>query len=99
KGLRAPGISLVAPPRSRRTRLTVSTSKSLMAMRIPKLRKGSYFPAFLEPRRMAEKALTAVVQDRAPQWRDQAAHRRRRHLPQRGGHRPPRRRNPHRTER
>jgi putative transposase len=28
--------------------------------RIPKLRKGSYFPGFLEPRRMAEKALTAV---------------------------------------
>jgi putative transposase len=27
----------------------------------PKLRNGSYFPAFLEPRRMAEKALTAVV--------------------------------------
>ena len=26
---------------------------------IPKLRKGSYFPGFLEPRRMAEKALTA----------------------------------------
>lgn len=30
---------------------------------IPKLRKGSYFPGFLELRRMAEKALTAVVQD------------------------------------
>ena len=28
----------------------------------PKLRKGSYFPGFLEPRCMAEKALTAVVQ-------------------------------------
>lgn len=27
----------------------------------PKLRKGSYFPGFLEPRRMAEKALTAVI--------------------------------------
>ena len=25
-------------------------------LRIPKLRKGSYFPGFLEPRRMAEKA-------------------------------------------
>jgi putative transposase len=32
-------------------------------LRIPKLRRGSYFPAFLEPRRMAEKALTAVVQE------------------------------------
>ena len=32
-------------------------------LRISKLRTGSYFPAFLEPRRLAEKALTAVVQD------------------------------------
>lgn len=32
-------------------------------MHIPKLRKGSYFPDFLELRRMAEKALTAVVQE------------------------------------
>src|SRR3954466_5395131 len=30
---------------------------------IPKLRKGSYFPAFLEPRRTAEKAPTAVIQE------------------------------------
>jgi transposase-like protein len=30
---------------------------------IPKLRKSSYFPAFLEPRRAFEKALTAVVQE------------------------------------
>jgi hypothetical protein len=30
---------------------------------IPKLRKGSYFPFFLEPRRMVEKALTAVIQE------------------------------------
>lgn len=30
---------------------------------IPKLRKGSYFPSFLEPRRTAEKALVAVVQE------------------------------------
>src|ERR1700710_2254391 len=32
-------------------------------LRIPKLRLGSSFPAFLEPRRLAEKALTAVVQE------------------------------------
>jgi hypothetical protein len=32
-------------------------------LRIPKLRKGSYFPGFLEPRRMAEEALTAVIQE------------------------------------
>lgn len=29
---------------------------------MPKLREGSYFPTFLEPRRTAEKALMAVVQ-------------------------------------
>ena len=28
-----------------------------------KIRKGSYFPGFLEPRRMGEKALTAVIQE------------------------------------
>ena len=32
-------------------------------LRIPKLRRGSCFPSFLEPRRMAEKALTAVIQE------------------------------------
>jgi putative transposase len=32
-------------------------------LRIPKLRRGSYFPAFLEPRRTAEKALMAVIQE------------------------------------
>jgi putative transposase len=31
-------------------------------LRIPKLRRGSYFPSFLEPRRRAEKALIAVIQ-------------------------------------
>lgn len=30
---------------------------------IPKLRRGSYFPSFLEPRRTAEKALVAVIQE------------------------------------
>ena len=32
-------------------------------LRIPKLRKGSYFPSLLEPRRRAEKALVAVIQE------------------------------------
>lgn len=32
-------------------------------LQIPKLRSGSYFPGFLEPRRTAEKALIAVVQE------------------------------------
>lgn len=32
-------------------------------VKIPKLRKGSCFPVFLEPRRVAEKAMTAVIQE------------------------------------
>jgi putative transposase len=34
-----------------------------LELRIPKLRQGSYFPSFLEPRRRAEQALVAVVQE------------------------------------
>ena len=39
------------------------TRAGTVELRIPRLRKGSYFPGFLEPRRMAEKALTAVIQE------------------------------------
>lgn len=39
------------------------TRAGTVELRIPKLRQGSYFPGFLEPRRMAEKALTAVIQE------------------------------------
>lgn len=39
------------------------TRAGTVELRIPKLREGSYFPGFLEPRRMAEKALTAVIQE------------------------------------
>jgi len=39
------------------------TRAGTVELRIPKLRKGTYFPGFLEPRRMAEKALTAVIQE------------------------------------
>jgi putative transposase len=39
------------------------TRAGTVELRIPKLRTGSYFPAFLEPRRLSEKALTAVVQE------------------------------------
>ena len=42
---------------------TWETRAGTVELRIPKLRKGSYFPGFLEPRRIAEKALTAVVQE------------------------------------
>jgi len=39
------------------------TRAGRIALSIPKLRKGSYFPSFLEPRRTAEKALVAVIQE------------------------------------
>jgi len=39
------------------------TRAGTVELRIPRLRKGSYFPFFLEPRRLAEKALTAVIQE------------------------------------
>jgi putative transposase len=31
-------------------------------LQIPKLRRGTYYPSFLEPRRRAERALLAVIQ-------------------------------------
>jgi len=34
-----------------------------LELAIPKLRQGSYFPSFLEPRRRSEQALVAVVQE------------------------------------
>jgi len=37
------------------------TRAGRIALEIPKLRKGSYFPSFLEPRRTAEKALVALA--------------------------------------
>jgi putative transposase len=39
------------------------TRAGAVELRIPKLRKGSYFPGFIGPRRLAEKALTAVIQE------------------------------------
>ena len=39
------------------------TRVGTLKLRIPKLRQGSYFPSLLEPRRRAEKALLAVVQE------------------------------------
>ena len=42
---------------------TWETRVGEIEMAIPKLRKGSYFPSLLEPRRPAEKALLAVVQE------------------------------------
>jgi putative transposase len=42
---------------------TWDTRSGTLDLRIPKLRQGSYFPGFLEPRRTAEKALAAVIQE------------------------------------
>ena len=39
------------------------TRAGTVGLRIPTLWKGSYFPGFLEPRRLAVKALSAVVQE------------------------------------
>ncbi len=39
------------------------TRAGTVELRIPKLRQGSYFPGFLEPRKSSEKALVAVVQE------------------------------------
>ena len=38
------------------------TRAGTVDLRIPKLREGSYLPAFLEPRRRSEQALLAVIQ-------------------------------------
>src|SRR5689334_5206682 len=42
---------------------TFETRLGSLSLRIPKLRQGSYFPPFLEPRRTAEKALVSVIQE------------------------------------
>ena len=39
------------------------TRAGSVELKIPRLRRGSYFPEFLEPRRTAEKALAAVIQE------------------------------------
>ena len=44
---------------------TLDTRLGSMQLRIPKLRQGSYFPPFLEPRKTSEKALVAVMR-----WQD-----------------------------
>ena len=42
---------------------TLDTRLGSLQLRIPKLRQGSYFPPFLEPRKTSEKALIAVIQE------------------------------------
>src|SRR6202047_4915087 len=42
---------------------SLDTRLGPLSLRIPKLRQGSYFPPFLEPRKTAEKALVTVIQE------------------------------------
>ena len=42
---------------------SLETRLGTLNLKIPKLRTGSYFPGFLEPRRTVEKALVAVIQE------------------------------------
>ena len=41
----------------------LDTRLGSLQLRVPKLRQGSYFPPFLEPRKTSEKALVAVIQE------------------------------------
>ena len=41
----------------------LDTRLSSLQLRVPELRQGSYFPPFLEPRKVSEKALVAVIQE------------------------------------
>ena len=41
----------------------LDTRLGTLNLKIPKLRTGSYFPGFLEPRRTVEKALVSVIQE------------------------------------
>jgi putative transposase len=41
----------------------LDTRLGTLQLKIPKLRQGSYFPPFLEPRRTSEKALVTVIQE------------------------------------
>ena len=42
---------------------TLETRLGPLSLKVPKLRTGSYFPGFLEPRKPVEKALVAVIQE------------------------------------
>jgi transposase-like protein len=50
-------------PSARSSVCTVATKAGDIDLRIPKLRKGSFFPLILEPRRRIDQALYAVVME------------------------------------
>ncbi|WP_060489957.1 IS256 family transposase, partial [Pseudomonas sp. NBRC 111121] len=67
EGLCGAGFDVKSPDRTNsrngyRDRLW-QTRAGDVDLKIPKLRQGSYFPGFLEPRRTAEKAMAAVIQE------------------------------------
>ncbi len=67
EGLCGAGFDVKSPDRTNsrngyRDRLW-QTHAGDVDLKIPKLRQGSYFPGFLEPRRTAEKAMAAVIQE------------------------------------
>ena len=41
----------------------LDSSVGRLDLNIPKIRKGSYMPSFIDPRRMTDKALVAIIQD------------------------------------
>jgi transposase-like protein len=61
RGARAPEERLTH--RNGYRQRTWSTRAGELELAIPKLRRGSYFPSFLEPRKRSEQALVAVVQE------------------------------------
>jgi putative transposase len=56
------GRGIARPHRNRYRSRRWDTRAGEVELRIPKIRQGSYFPSFLEPRRRSEQALRAVVQ-------------------------------------
>jgi transposase-like protein len=62
EGLIGAGRHERAPERLNYRDRTLGTRLGQLQLRVPKLRQGSYFPPFLEPRKMTEKALVAVIQ-------------------------------------
>src|SRR3954451_9997889 len=41
----------------------LDTRRGTLQLRVPKLRQGGYFPPCLEPRKVSEKALVAIIQE------------------------------------
>ncbi len=66
-GMRSTGMDIVSVPlvaaSSDCRAVGWETRAGTIDVQTPKLRKGSYFPEFLEPRRASEKAMTAVIQE------------------------------------